>query len=619
MIASREFRDIILGELAPSPTNPRKHFDQDAIDELAATIRDHGVIEPIIVRPWPAGYDTPEGRSSPPAYEIVAGERRYRASHQAGLQTIPAIVRGLNTRQVLEIQVIENLQRRGVSELEEADGYDMMMRECNYTADELAAKVGKSRAYIYGRLKLTALCEPARVCFREGKLSASIALLIARIPAQALQVKALAEVVNGVNGWGGPMSYREAARHVQNRYMLHIKDAPWPLDATLLVEAPRGAIGGTGTYAAITCNDCPNRTANNRELFGDVDADACTDPDCWQQKRTAWSAKLKEEARNAGHAVMAGDTLKKLAAYGVTSEHSTVKGHTAVQGHNRKAIEKAGLQIVMVENSRDGTLIPFVSNKELAKIPAPKKRETDHEHQVREREEEAKREQAYRERLVDQILERVAEEALDASDKARLDLHGMRLVARQLYARSWDESRKDIVRMFTSADDGTLAQRSTLLAERIEAMPAPDLLRLLYALALRPMTHCSAWNLDDTPGPLIHTAREWAVDPAALRAEMAPTPTEAARAGELDALIAKGVRYAHPDDYTLTWTGRGKKPAWVTAWIDQGNALEELEVAQQAARASSKTDQEEEENSGRDAAGGMEHGASTAEDMEQAA
>ena len=212
-----------------------------------------------------------------------------------------------------------------------------------------------------------------------------------------------------------------------------------------------------------------------------------------------------------------------------------------------------------------------------------------------------------------------AEEALDASDKARLDLHGMRLVARQLYARSWDESRKDIVRMFTSADDGTLAQRSTLLAERIEAMPAPDLLRLLYALALRPMTHCSAWNLDDTPGPLIHTAREWAVDPAALRAEMAPTPTEAARAGELDALIAKGVRYAHPDDYTLTWTGRGKKPAWVTAWIDQGNALEELEVAQQAARASSKTDQEEEENSGRDAAGGMEHGASTAEDMEQAA
>lgn len=79
------------------------------------------------------------------------------------------------------------------------------------------------------------------------------------------------------------------------------------------------------------------------------------------------------------------------------------------------------------------------------------------------------------------------------------------------------------------------------------------------------------------------------------------------------------VGYAHPDDYTLTWTGRGKKPAWVTAWIDQGNALEELEVAQQAARASSKTDQEEEENSGRDAAGGMEHGASTAEDMEQAA
>lgn len=139
------FAEIELQRLAPSPTNPRKTFAD--LDDLAASIREQGVMQPILVRLWPDDYPTPEGRDDRPAYEIVAGERRYRAAQLAGLDSIPALVRPLNTRQVLEAQIVENLQRRDVTELEEAEGYQLMMRDHGYTADQLAEKVGKSRSY----------------------------------------------------------------------------------------------------------------------------------------------------------------------------------------------------------------------------------------------------------------------------------------------------------------------------------------------------------------------------------------------------------------------------------------------------------------------------------------
>ena len=166
-----EFQETALALLAPSPTNPRKHFAE--LEGLAESIKAQGVMQPILIRPWPDDNPTPEGRDRRPAYEIVAGERRYRASLLAGLDTIPTLVRPLTTRQVLEAQIVENLQRRDVTELEEAEGYQLMMRDHGYSADELADKVGKSRAYIYARLKLTALCAEARQFYRDGKLDAS--------------------------------------------------------------------------------------------------------------------------------------------------------------------------------------------------------------------------------------------------------------------------------------------------------------------------------------------------------------------------------------------------------------------------------------------------------------
>src|SRR5689334_19780351 len=165
---------IALAAITASKTNPRKRFDQAALDELADSIKRHDVLQPILLRP----------NGGPDTYELVAGERRFRAAKAAGLVDIPATVRVLSDAEVLEIQVVENLQRSDLHELEEAEGYEQLLK-CShpngerYTVDEIAAKVGKSRSYVFARLKLCALCPEARKAFYAGELDASRALLIA--------------------------------------------------------------------------------------------------------------------------------------------------------------------------------------------------------------------------------------------------------------------------------------------------------------------------------------------------------------------------------------------------------------------------------------------------------
>src|SRR5690606_14398087 len=140
----------------------------------------------ILLRPAPAAPTDPE-----PFYEIIAGERRYRASKLAGRTTIPAIVREISDLEVLELQIIENLQREDLHPLEEAESYEALLEQHkadpDYSVDLIAAKLGKSRAYIYARLKLCALRPAARKAFYAGTLTASTALLLARIPAPELQ------------------------------------------------------------------------------------------------------------------------------------------------------------------------------------------------------------------------------------------------------------------------------------------------------------------------------------------------------------------------------------------------------------------------------------------------
>ena len=162
---------ISIHSIALSKTNPRKRFDEGALAELADSIRKHGVLQPVLLRP--------KGSS----YELVAGERRVRAAKAAALAEIPAIVRDLTDVEVLEIQVIENLQRSDLHPLEEAEGYRQLTSR-GYDVAKIAERTGRSVKYVYDRVKLLGLTKKAQQLFLEGRFTPGHAILLARLEAK---------------------------------------------------------------------------------------------------------------------------------------------------------------------------------------------------------------------------------------------------------------------------------------------------------------------------------------------------------------------------------------------------------------------------------------------------
>lgn len=273
--------------LRESKTNPRKSFDPVKLAELADSIKKHGIIQPILVRPIP---DTDDEKD---ILEIIFGARRYRASGIAEVDEVPIMVRTLTDEEVIILQVIENLQREDVHPIEEAEGYDRLMREFGHTADQLAQDLGKSKAYVYARLKLCALSETARQTIYNDGVSASTALLIARISVASLQEQAVREITQGMNG--EPMSYRQAVQHVQNHYMLDLSHAPFSIHDTKLLPT------------AGPCTTCTKRSGNQTELFSDVaSADVCTDTACFGDKRAAHNDKLLAAAKKKKILILEG-------------------------------------------------------------------------------------------------------------------------------------------------------------------------------------------------------------------------------------------------------------------------------------------------------------------------
>ena len=151
--------ELPLEEIRPNPYQPRKTFDDDKINELAASIKEHGVFQPIIVRKSLSGY------------ELIAGERRLRASKIAQKDTIPAIVVDFDDSQMMEISLLENIQREDLSPLEEAEAYDQLLHKLNYTQEELSKRIGKSRPYITNMLRLLKLPLGIKELVNSKKLS----------------------------------------------------------------------------------------------------------------------------------------------------------------------------------------------------------------------------------------------------------------------------------------------------------------------------------------------------------------------------------------------------------------------------------------------------------------
>ncbi|MBQ9181464.1 MAG: ParB/RepB/Spo0J family partition protein [Bacilli bacterium] len=167
--SNEEIIEVPIDELRPNPYQPRKVFDESAIQELAESIKEHGVFQPIIVK------------KSVKGYEIVAGERRFRASKLVGLKKIPAIIRNFTDEQMMEIGLLENLQRENLNPIEEADAYNMMLNNLNLTQDELSKKVGKSRSYVTNMLGLLRLPKSVQEMVANSSISMGHARVLSKL------------------------------------------------------------------------------------------------------------------------------------------------------------------------------------------------------------------------------------------------------------------------------------------------------------------------------------------------------------------------------------------------------------------------------------------------------
>ncbi len=163
-------KPIPLAQISPNPDQPRKTFNEEELQELAKSIKEQGVLVPIILR---------SVKNKPYLYEIVAGERRFRAAQLAGLSEIPALVKTLDDKNAMEIALIENVQRENLNPVEEAEGYKNLMEKCQYSLQDVSRLIGKSESYIRNLMRIVSLPESVKNLIKEGKISASHARTIA--------------------------------------------------------------------------------------------------------------------------------------------------------------------------------------------------------------------------------------------------------------------------------------------------------------------------------------------------------------------------------------------------------------------------------------------------------
>ncbi len=175
---------LSINEIVPNKDQPRKTFDEGALQELADSIVQHGVLQPLLVRPLPAG-----------GYQLVAGERRWRASRIAGLKEVPVVIKELSDIETMEIAIIENLQREDLNPIEEAEGLQALIDRCGFTQEDVAVSVGKSRPAIANSLRLLKLPQEVRDMTRKGEISAGHARALLSFDNEAMICEAAENII----------------------------------------------------------------------------------------------------------------------------------------------------------------------------------------------------------------------------------------------------------------------------------------------------------------------------------------------------------------------------------------------------------------------------------------
>ena len=581
------FATLALTALVTSLTNPRKTFNQAKLNELAESIKLSGVHQPILVRPLPGSrvadtFDLHHARfgnrtkGTLPTHELVCGERRYRASLQAGLEKIPAMVKELSDAQVLEIQLIENLQRDDLTDLEEAEGYQTLMQHSGLNADQVAAKIGRSRSYVYGKLKLLELCPEARTSLRDGTIDASRALLLARIPDTTLQIKALESLSAKSYNGDVQMGYRAAQALIQQQYMLHLDRANFQIsNATLVPEAG-------------SCKTCSKRTGHNPDLFADVQgADVCTDPPCYHRKEEAHTAVMLATAQANGQTIIEGREAKAL----MPNSFGGVDGYLRLDDPADsptdkplrklldKQLEAEGIKPTLIANPhKAGELIAVLPNTQVAdllkatqhadaaeRVAGNLERSKKADAEAEKAKAKTEYEQGWRTLLLERTWAAIKNdgEELGLTDKVlrHLAMH---------FANAANTDRAK--RLCQILDLGKVAPKAALIDYIKDAERPQDVLQLLIMQADVEYLSYMAEHYPDRPQNvgLMLVAADYGVDVDAVKAEVKTKMRRQAAPA-----TTKDVMYRCP--MTLkTWSGRGLQPKWVKVHLENGGTLEDL-------------------------------------------
>jgi len=510
-------------QLHESSFNPRRTFA--GIDDLAASIKNEGRIhQPLLVRPrvYAQGLarrtdGLREEGDEQDGYEVVFGHRRLRAAEAAGLGHVPCMVRAMTDNEARRAQIAENLQRQDVHPIEEAEGFQSLMDQHGVSADELAAQVGKSRSYVYGRLKLLQACPAVRMQCLDGKVGAEVALLIARLRTDKLQAKAL-QYIQAHNlsvHDGGTKSFRRIRDLLREKFTLHLQEALFdPDDDALLPDA--GA-----------CSTCPKRSGMAPEYddlvqdtptpYGRVDkgsANLCTDPDCFAAKKAAHLKVKAAELQAKGKTVLDGNKARAaIDAQGHVKggyialknvKDQLAKARRAAQA-NSKVVPP---QVVTIQDPRTGYTVEAVKVEELkaagVKVAEPEARQrADHAEKQRRWEEQRAREREQQQKAMAERLQ-LLDRARTASDSRELDAADLAMVVQVALAGVKWRDRTILVGLWGFSSFEALQEKSA-------AFDARQLTRLLLDVAL---THDIS-DMHDNEQPaamLMAAAKRWSVD-----------------------------------------------------------------------------------------------------------
>jgi|SRR5579871_143082 ParB family chromosome partitioning protein len=508
--SSTAVQDIPLSSIRESKTNPRRQFDEAKLAELADNIRLHGVLQPILVRPLPDG--------EAGTFELVAGARRYRASKLAERETIPASVRELTDTQCLELQLIENLQRADVHELDEARGYAalMQMQPDTYTVETLAEKIGRSEKYVYARLRLNHLVEEAQEAFYAGKLTVAHAFEIARLQPHD-QRRALAECFPQHKTAAAVLKDKRAEaitvrmlrEWIEREVLLDISNAPFGADDAALLPT------------AGSCTACPKRTGSNPLLFPEIrHKSICTDRACYRAKVEALVQIRMKPLEESGEKPL---RVSQAPAWQAKKKEKDV----LYEGEYRRITKKAECPqtqpAVVIDGMQAGTVL-HVCRDEKCPVHARETRyePTPQERAARSKELLAERvEKATRVRILEAVRKKLP------GTLARPDLE---MAALDYFRRLGHDNHRRLCRVYqweekkTKASWGAMAvDYEAIAGKMVRAMNPQDLGHFLIACSLASDLYCPGFDPRQTlakDSNLARTAARYKIDSAKIAAEV---------------------------------------------------------------------------------------------------